>query len=552
MQTNEKKGEVKTAIVLSAGGVSPTLRSAYGAISSAMLPVGGRPVIQRSLEYLRQHGFRRVIIGTNPHTERLRKFVSQVFERHFDVHFVQITLERGPGGTLLECLKHNACPDSVTIVLGDTLFEFPQNMEKLNLKNYVLTANDAPDSTRWCYADVSSESKVLELKDKPGINPKNHQILIGVYHTDNKNIGLEALEAYNEGQRLELRHFIEPYIYNQTLFAYPAAEWSDCGNVDLLSGSRRRILKTREFNEIVLDELRGTLTKRSRNKLKLVDEINFYRLLPKDLQCFFPRVLDFSIAPENVFMTLEYYGYPTLSELWTFEEYDPRTWQKIFCRIREVIRCFEDYAMPMPASTIKDFYWNKTIDRVDAFKNQSDIFSQLVRSKSLYINDVEMLGWPKIKEWVHDRIKSISKNCKPQITHGDLCFANILYDPLSQALKLIDVRGSFGSNGLYGDPRYDVAKLLHSIDGGYDLIIHDMFNVVQNGTRINIEQFFPATKNDVISAFTECFEDDFNMNDVRFIEGLLFISMCPLHKDNPERQVAMFAIGIEIISRLML
>jgi hypothetical protein len=41
------------------------------------------------------------------------------------------------------------------------------------------------------------------------------------------------------------------------------------------------------------------------------------------------------------------------------------------------------------------------------------------------------------------------------------------------------------------------------------------------------------------------------MDDVRFIEGLLFLSMCPLHHDHPRRQRAMFAIGLQILNEVL-
>lgn len=38
--------------------------------------------------------------------------------------------------------------------------------------------------------------------------------------------------------------------------------WFDCGNPDLLTSSRRRLLQARSFNTIQTHELRGTITKR--------------------------------------------------------------------------------------------------------------------------------------------------------------------------------------------------------------------------------------------------------------------------------------------------
>ena len=74
-------------------------------------------------------------------------------------------------------------------------------------------------------------------------------------------------------------------------------------------------------------------------------------------------------------------------------------------------------------------------------------------------------------------VDRLAENVQGCIVHGDLCLSNILYDLRSRICKLLDPRGSFGAAGIYGDPRYDVAKLYHSIYGLYDFITNDLFHV---------------------------------------------------------------------------
>lgn len=63
------------------------------------------------------------------------------------------------------------------------------------------------------------------------------------------------------------------------------------------------------------------------------------------------------------------------------------------------------------------------------------------------------------------------------IIHGDLCFANIMVDNTFSFIKVIDPRGKFGDFDIYGDYRYELAKLFHSVDGKYDFIIKDLFTI---------------------------------------------------------------------------
>ena len=71
--------------------------------------------------------------------------------------------------------------------------------------------------------------------------------------------------------------------------------------------------------------------------------------------------------------------------------------------------------------------------------------------------------WPDLER----AVASLSREGPGSIMHGDFCLSNILYDLRSRICKLLDPRGSFGASGIYGDPRYDVAKLYHSVYGLY-------------------------------------------------------------------------------------
>ena len=46
-------------------------------------------------------------------------------------------------------------------------------------------------------------------------------------------------------------------------------------------------------------------------------------------------------------------------------------------------------------------------------------------------------------------------------------------------------------------------------------------------------------------------EKYWNIDEIKMIEGLLFISMLPLHEDNLERQLAFFTIGIKRLNEIL-
>jgi len=193
----------------------------------------------------------------------------------------------------------------------------------------------------------------------------------------------------------------------------------------------------------------------------------------------------------------------------------------------------------------------KTVDRLDAFAAQHTDFARLTGADAIELNGKKLRGWPGIRKAIEARVQKLSANARGRIIHGDMCFPNILCDPVSRLFKFIDPRGSFRESGIYGDARYDLAKLLHSLDGGYDFLIHDMFALEHRGTRVGLQQFFPANRAGVLKAFERTLGSGHDLVELRTIEGLLFLSMCPLHADDPKRQVAMFVTGLRVLNEVL-
>ncbi|NOS72875.1 MAG: NTP transferase domain-containing protein [Verrucomicrobia bacterium] len=542
----------RTAVILAAGVPPAAMGAIFGRTSSAMVPVNGRPTIHWLLHYLHQLGITRVVIGMR-HTEtRLPRFVQQSFGQVLEVVFVPVEKDLGPGYTLLQCLNQVGKNDPCLVVLGDTLFEFSAETRERFDQDFVLTS-PVQDASRWCLAEVNKSKRVKSLADKPVKNPDGWPALVGVYHFRDSAPARTALQSTLDAgtQSLQLRHALQPYVQSGQLHAYPAGDWFDCGNLDFLTSSRRRLLQARSFNRVQIDELSGTITKRSEHSAKFLNEINYYRLVPRDLAMFFPRLVDFSLAPKDLYLTLEYYGYPTLSEVWVFEEFEAKYWESVFQTLQKIVACFEKYSAELSSKATFDFYWNKTVERLNTFATQHPDFARLTKAKSIELNGKKLRGWPVIQKAVEARVKKLSANVRGQIIHGDMCFTNILCDPVSRLFKFIDPRGSFGESGIYGDGRYDLAKLLHSLDGGYDFLIHDMFMLEHRGEKIQLQQFFPTNRPAVLKAFQQIFGASHNVNEIRTLEGLLFLSMCPLHSDHPKRQVAMFATGLRILNELL-
>jgi aminoglycoside phosphotransferase (APT) family kinase protein len=144
--------------------------------------------------------------------------------------------------------------------------------------------------------------------------------------------------------------------------------------------------------------------------------------------------------------------------------------------------------------------------------------------------------------------------CRPAVVHGDLCFSNILYDPQTGLVKFIDPRGVFFEEGCYGAPRYDLAKLLHSFHGGYDHIMQEMYELVPCGDAAYRLRFFQSSGTPaVVSRLAARLKEraDVGMDELLLLEALLFLSMLPLHKEDANRQKALYLRGLVILNEAL-
>ena len=121
------------------------------------------------------------------------------------------------------------------------------------------------------------------------------------------------------------------------------------------------------------------------------------------------------------------------------------------------------------------------------------------------------------------------------LIHGDLCFSNIFYDSKNKNFKLIDPRGKWGQ-GISGDLKYDVAKIRHSVVGGFDTITNGLYSATYTEMDgIFVDVYKPKNYECVCEKLDFRIKERWNLNEIKIIEGLLFVSMLPLHKDNFER-----------------
>jgi dTDP-glucose pyrophosphorylase len=535
----------KVALVLCGGDINLSDLPIVTNRSNAMIPVNGRPVIGWILDDLLKKDFSEVILVLRFDNTRLFNYVTWALGQRIQVQFAFVQ----PGGTILHSLLSGlemVKPDQgVHIVLGDTLIQ-----DELPPQRDFVFSGPFENPEDWCLVQTNQEGRAIGYYDKQEIDDKGLQALAGVYSLSDigllKRVVMEKIQAGSK----EISSVLVQYGSQIPIYVKPTKSWYDFGHIYYFNLAKQKLLQSRYFNSLAIDPLRGTITKTSEKSDKLTDELNWYKALPDNLKMFCPRLEEVEHAGQ-VTITQEYYGYPNLAELYVFGDLALTVWKNALKRLMDIQSLFRKERGDVRAEDVWEMYHIKTVQRLKELSEQPG-WAERLGHNTLVINGKSYKNYGQLKVTIESILKNLRESCLGSIIHGDYCFSNILYDLNTQVVRLIDPRGSFGNQKLFGDPRYDIAKLRHSIAGRYDFIIADLFKVEERNNEYVFEVVEPELYSSLVLFFDQLIQEHgYSPNEIRLIEGLLFVSMVPLHQDNPYRQMAMYLTGIQILNNVI-
>jgi hypothetical protein len=313
----------------------------------------------------------------------------------------------------------------------------------------------------------------------------------------------------------------------------------------------------RAYNNFIVDKYKGILSKSS-DESRLAEEIEYHNLIQtyKDINIYFPRYIGKSKTStngkESFTLNLEYLPMNNLGNI-MLQPFSINIWKDIVDLLKHALNEFKKYEYDNNIEYSYNMYINKTLKYYKELKDNFTQFTQICNHDKLIINEKEYSNfkiiWPKIEKYINDKLL---RN-KYAVIHGDFCFSNILYakNPISNIgiVRFVDPRGSFGKIGVVGDPVYDIAKLRHSYEGGYEYIIYDKFSLNYNKIldSFNIS-FVDDNRNQIKLMFDKYSE--FTTLETKLVEALIFIGMCSRHYDSLNRQIVMYCTGIKLLNEI--
>lgn len=331
--------------------------------------------------------------------------------------------------------------------------------------------------------------------------------------------------------------------------------WLDAGHPATYSDSKLLAISSRYFNSLSYDKSSNTILKRSPDANKLKLEGQFFDEAPPKLKRYFPTVIK-SIEAGNLWeLEMEYIGYPSLAEVFLYRDIGFNGWRRIIKSLSLVFDAFYN-GTPLCTEDASWLYSHKTIQR------QQNLESLLEREQAHplhFIYDcsytVNGVSLPSLRDAFRLTVEQLmrSEKDRPLFTgHGDLCFNNILVDPLFGSIKLIDPKAAMHpSTGICGlmDPLYDLAKLNHSFYGLYDSVANGLYRLDQvSSSCFEFRVYRPAHFGSIVSMFQDMLLlERIDEPVCTLATANLFLSMLPLHADDPDRMMALSFLGSSLL-----
>lgn len=547
---------MKALLIPSALLVPSDMRNKFGELPTALFPLGNKTMIERLYDK-----YKDIVDVIYIVVKRKQLLINDyINSKKLPIRIIELDELRDLGYTIqygMEfILGQEPLIDYIYVNFADFLLD---EHVPINNHNFFYYASGM-STDEWTYFK-DNNGIITDILDKCPLS-ENHQIsnfseiFVGLFGFTNPHYFLELLKQYSNVHSDMDTFYQAIFTYSQE---YPftilhSQNWFDVGHSDNYSKATTSVA-ARSFNSIEIDEQRGILKKRSENKEKLVNEIRWYLRIPNKLQYLLPRVYDYSLDLTDPYVSMEYYGYHTLHESLVFGDLPLVKWQAIFQKLLFAINDMGKFTVTGERiqfeAALRDIYLQKTFDRLDMMRNEPDFHSFF--ENTITINGTEYRSLNEYIKMLPQLIEKLVVDTfigQFNIIHGDLCFANILIEDTYDFIRVIDPRGKFGTFDIYGDARYELAKLMHTLEGKYDFIIEDMFDIDVIGN--TIEYHVHKQIDNITNVFLDVFRESIdNIQAVRLIEATLFLSMIPLHSDYKQRQFAMLATGVMLLEQVI-
>lgn len=409
----------------------------------------------------------------------------------------------------------------------------------------IITVQSTTSNYQWAY--VIGTGPELQFSDAAPRQLEARQVVCGDFTFSDPDLLVQACACGNIVEALNIYHQSRPFAVAE------AAEWFDFGHLPLYFQSKKSIMINRVFNSLTYEN--HLLVKQSKDTAKIRAEASWYENLPDSLMVHTPRYQGRIERECKAGYGIEYLFHPLLSDLDAFGTLPLPSWLEILTACFELADKCRSIRPPEGAPEASQDFAGHFFDSVVVGKTWSRLESYIASTDYALTDRFRVNGVDHgpLREVVEKVIAAVPPTTPEHIRfwHGDMFFGNMFYDFTSRRIMVIDPRGQLGAGetSLYGDWRYDLAKLAHSVIGKYDKIILGRATLTENAPRdwtLTIHE--DAAARQVEDILKTHYAKTYGLGQVELtaLTALLFYAMLPLHDDRPDLQKMMLANALRL------
>ncbi|MGP9833791.1 capsular biosynthesis protein [Marinobacter sp. NSM] len=519
-------------LIMSAAYITQELRSEFGALPPSFLPLGNRRLFQHQVRLAPENT---PVFLTVPESFKISYF-DQAWLDQNKITIIPLPDGLSLGASLVAALNliEQGLETPLHVLFGDTLVDPLPHGDDL-----VAVAN-VEDNYDWAIVTENDDNWLTSCQNTPV--QQEHEVVTGYFKFSSPRQLIRCITQSN-WQFLE---GLGRYRKAVGLSTSKVPNWLDFGHANTYYRSKSAHTTQRVFNHLKITP--DWIEKSGNHGDKIEAEANWFESLPQMVRRFTPQYLGRPENTESGAYRLEYLHHTALNELFVFADVPALLWKKIFKECLNFLTTCVSHPKPekdTPTSDLNTLFTVKTETRLRTFCEDRGLSAD-----NLFTYRPQGSSGRKRKLSINDLVRGSQANLPKHdvhttLIHGDFCFSNILYEFRTNRIKVIDPRGMTpdGTISAYGDIRYDLAKLSHSILGMYDWIIAGYHNTCLSGNDISITLPESAKHHDVQQLFLGMLDSRFSIthSELYAMQVQLFLSMLPLHADDPNRQNALFA-----------
>jgi dTDP-glucose pyrophosphorylase len=219
-----KEYELPLRAVVMAGGYGSRLRPLTDNTPKPMLPIGGRPLLQRTIEQLKKSGVQRVDLTTHYKSEVITDHFGDGHEFGIRIEYIHEDIPLGTAGALRDV---PAWKEPLLVINGDIVTEvnFRSLLDYHREHEAILTVGVRPYQMQVPYGVVQCQGAAITgISEKPKMN---FFVNAGIYLLDPR-----AHEYIPSGRRFDMTDLIQTLIEKGcTVASFPIIEyWLDVGS----------------------------------------------------------------------------------------------------------------------------------------------------------------------------------------------------------------------------------------------------------------------------------------------------------------------------------